>query len=139
MIAKFTDADDGQNKEFVASVVSQVLQQAAATPGDAADEESGATEDSNVECPICYEPIQERGLMPCLHSGCFECLLSFALTRQRNNQPVLCPMCNKGPFKESDIVRVKPPQPKPEQLDPRRHWKTSAKVHKKAGKCFLSY
>jgi len=49
-----------------------------------------------VDCPICYEVLQNPRSLPCLHTFCLQCLKDY-WKDDRAQQRVFCPVC-RGPF-----------------------------------------
>jgi E3 ubiquitin-protein ligase SHPRH len=57
-------------------------------------------------CPLCYDQIEVPGILPCLHTACFACLLD-CIAKMGQGGKTPCPMCRK-PFERTDVIEVLP-------------------------------
>lgn len=74
---------------------------------DALKAGSGAAErKSESQCLLCLDQIDTPGILPCLHSACFACLIDCA-KRIGLGGKTPCPMCRQ-PFEKREIIEVLP-------------------------------
>lgn len=64
---------------------------------------SGITNDDSdpLECTVCLEPYKEPKMLPCYHTFCLECLVSYVHQNgvaTRNGQQFTCPNCRQSTF-----------------------------------------
>lgn len=101
LIARFHAHGEGS-----AEFASQISQQVKRLPerlggggGGSRGSGGGATALEELECPICLDEPDDPVFLPCLHSGCRECLTA-VIARVH-----YCPVCRK-PMEPSDAVGV---------------------------------
>ncbi|PWN42314.1 hypothetical protein IE81DRAFT_323639 [Ceraceosorus guamensis] len=67
----------------------------------------GSAGPSNARCCICLEDDKHRGLLPCLHGACLECL---SVLLNKGHQAADCPICRRK-FRRSNITEILPEAP----------------------------
>jgi hypothetical protein len=50
-------------------------------------------DNARLECPICYENLENPRFLPCFHKFCIECVLK--LEQESLNGKIKCPLCRK--------------------------------------------
>ncbi|CEH12112.1 related to snf2 family helicase atpase [Ceraceosorus bombacis] len=77
----------------------------------------GSAGPSNARCCICLEDDKHRGLLPCLHGACMDCL---SVLLNKGHQAADCPICRRK-FRRTNITEILPEAPAtgvtPQQLE----------------------
>ena len=60
-------------------------------------------EDNAEACPICYNPLLKRIILPCKHCLCSACLKVWVAKCFDDKKGVICPTC-KTPFRDDDLL-----------------------------------
>ncbi|PWN46387.1 hypothetical protein IE81DRAFT_319294 [Ceraceosorus guamensis] len=61
-------------------------------------------DDTEAECPFCFEELAETCFMPCKHRGCRNCLMQHIERCEARDEKPRCPTCDQGPFSASDLI-----------------------------------
>ncbi|KIJ52509.1 hypothetical protein M422DRAFT_202622 [Sphaerobolus stellatus SS14] len=107
LIAKFTEGVDDEAEPPSATFAEGVLSKL--------DEAYGE------ECAVCLDLMDQPVLIPdCLHSCCKSCVLAVLQCCEEKGEEGHCPICRKGPIKESqllEVVRRKPIEQREQQQE----------------------
>ncbi|KAI9262384.1 SNF2 family N-terminal domain-containing protein [Phascolomyces articulosus] len=57
------------------------------------------------ECPLCYEIVDIKLLLPCMHMYCRDCLMEYFQKKENAGLPYECPFC-RAQVNQADVVQL---------------------------------
>ncbi|KAI9135928.1 SNF2 family N-terminal domain-containing protein [Paraphysoderma sedebokerense] len=61
--------------------------------------------ETSSECPICFEDIVNKTLLPCLHITCRDCIIEYLRQTEEKGKQTDCPVCRK-PVTEGQLMDI---------------------------------
>lgn len=75
---------------------------------DINDEKQNISSDDETDektCKICFEYLEDPGILPCMHTFCYGCLIEYIKSREERNLEGECPVC-RAKCTEDDVLEV---------------------------------
>ncbi|KAI7850256.1 SNF2 family N-terminal domain-containing protein [Circinella umbellata] len=93
LVTKYSDKKEG----YGSSVLQQLLAQQQGQEGD--------YDRISEECPLCYETVDTKLLLPCMHMYCRDCLMEFFQKKENAGLPYECPSCREL-VDQADVIQL---------------------------------